>query len=348
MEVRQLPKVIDLRSDTVTQPTEEMREAMRNARVGDDYYLDDPTVKQLEELAAAMLGKEAALLVTSGTMGNLVSILSQTQRGDGIIVEAEAHVYRCETGHLSAVAGVLPKRVPGCMGALDPGDVEAALFADGVLYPQTRIICVENTHNAAGGTCITPSQMAELRKLADRHGILIHVDGARIFNAAVGLGVDVKELAKDADSLTFCLSKGLACPFGSIIVGSAAFIGKCRKMRQMVGGGMRQAGIMAAAGVAALNQMVSRLAEDHANARFLAEGLVKAGLIVDLARVQTNMVFVDASQCAIGANQLVAKMREARIIVNSPNNKGVFRMVTHYGITPEDIRETVSVVSGLV
>ncbi len=342
-----MPRLIDLRSDTVTKPTEEMRDAMRNASVGDDYYLDDPTVKQLEELAAARLGKQAALFVASGTMGNLVSILSQTQRGDGIIVEAEAHIYRCETGHLASVAGVLPKRVPGVAGIPALVDVENALFGDGVLYPRTGVICVENTHNAAGGTCITPTYMAELRELAEKHDIAIHVDGARIFNAAVALGVDPKELARDADSLTFCLSKGLACPFGAVIVGSSKFIERCRKMRQMVGGGMRQAGIMAAAGVVALEKMIDRLAEDHSNARLLAEKLIGFGLDVDMDRVQTNIVFVDAGKCEIGADNLVAKMREAGVIVNSPS-KERFRMVTHWGITREDILQVVDIIGSLM
>lgn len=340
-------RIIDLRSDTVTQPTEEMRDAMRNANVGDDYYLLDPTVIELEETAAAMLGKEAGLFVTSGTMGNLVSLLALTQRGESIIVEAEAHIFRCETGHLASVVGVLPKRVPGHAGILNPDEVEAALFGDGVLYPKTKVMCVENTHNAAGGTCYTIEHMAALRELADKYDLFIHVDGARIFNASVALGVDARELAKAADSLTFCLSKGLACPFGSVIVGSKDFIARCRKFRQMVGGGMRQAGIMAAAGIVALNSMIDRLAEDHANARLLAEGLAGMGFPIDLSRVQTNMVFVDASGCSVGAENLVARMIEAGVIVNPPS-KGRFRMVTHYGITREDIEQALDIIRGLL
>jgi len=230
-------RIIDLRSDTVTQPTEEMRDAMRNAVVGDDYFREDPTVAQLEELAAAKLGKEAGLFVVSGTMGNLVSILTHTRRGDLIILEADAHVYRCETAHLAAVAGVMPKRVKGNRGVLDPADVEEAIFAEGVLYPRATLVCVENTHNAAGGTCTTPAKMSGLRKVADSHGMAIHVDGARIFSAAVALGVDPQELAKDADSLTFCLSKNLACPFGSLIVGDREFIERAMRNRGHETGG---------------------------------------------------------------------------------------------------------------
>lgn len=344
---RDMSKVIDLRSDTVTQPTEEMRDAMRNAVVGDDFYLDDPTVIQLEEMSAAILGKEAGLLVASGTMGNLVSILTHTQRGDAIILEAEAHVYRCETAHLSAVAGVMPKRVKGNMGALDPADVDAAVFADGVLFPRTSLVCVENTHNAAGGTCITPSEMQALRKVADKRGMAIHVDGARIFNAAVALGVEPKELAKDAESLTFCLSKGLSCPWGSLIVGGKDFIKRARKNRQMVGGGMRQGGIMAAAGIVALNSMVDRLAEDHANARALAGGLVELGLEIDMRTVQTNMVFLQVPSEVMDAKKFVEGLGKLGVRVNAPSGRRV-RMVTHYGITRDDIEYTMQAAQRVV
>lgn len=342
-----MARIVDLRSDTVTQPTEEMREAMREAVVGDDYYLEDPTVAQLEELAAAKLGKEAGLFVTSGTMGNLVSILTHTQRGDAIILEAEAHVYRCETGHMAALAGVMPKRVKGNRGVLDPADVEEAIFAEGVLYPRTSLLCVENTHNAAGGTCVTPVQMSALRKVADSHGMAIHVDGARIFSAAVALGVDPKELAKDADSLTFCLSKNLACPFGSLIVGNREFIKRARKNRQMVGGGMRQAGIMAAAGIVALRTMIDRLAEDHGNARALAEGLFELGLEIDMGAVQTNMVFLQVPSKMMEATTFVQGLGKLGVRVNPPAGRRV-RMVTHYGVTREDIEYTIQAIREVI
>jgi threonine aldolase len=340
-------RIVDLRSDTVTQPAEEMREAMRNAVVGDDYYGEDPTVVELEELAAAKLGMEAGLFVTSGTMGNLVSILTHTRRGDAIILEAEAHVYRCETAHLAAVAGVMPKRVKGNRGILDPAVVEEAIFAEGVLYPRASLLSVENTHNAAGGTCVTPAQMSALRKVADSHDMAIHVDGARIFSAAVALGVDPKELAKDADSLTFCLSKNLACPFGSLIVANREFIKRARKNRQMVGGGMRQAGIMAAAGIVALRTMIDRLAEDHDNARVLAEGLLQLGLEIDMEAVQTNMVFFQVSSEMMEAKKFVQGLGESGVRVNPPVGRRV-RMVTHYGITREDIEYTMQVVKEVI
>lgn len=331
-----MQKTIDLRSDTITQPTEEMRDAMRNAPVGDDYYEEDATVIALEKLAAKKMGKEAGLFVASGTMGNLVSILTHTQRGDAILIEAEAHIYRCETAHIAAVCGVLPKRIRGQKGVLDPEDVESAIFGTGVLYPTTRLVCIENTHNGAGGTCTTPKQMQALKAVADRHGMAIHVDGARIFNAAVSLGAAPEALARDADSLTFCLSKGLSCPFGSLIVGDAAFIARARKFRQMVGGGMRQAGIMAAAGIVALNTMVERLSEDHENARALAEGLMELGIALDIESVQSNMVFFEVPAQVSDAGGFVEKLKALGVHVNPPGGRRV-RMVTHWGIARKDI-----------
>ena len=342
-----MSRVVDLRSDTVTQPTEEMREAMRNAVVGDDYYREDPTVAEIEELAAAKLGKEAGLFVASGTMGNLVSILTHTQRGDAVILEAEAHVYRCETAHLAAVAGVMPKRVKGHKGVLDPADVEEAIFAEGVLYPRTSLLCVENTHNAAGGTCVTPAQMSALKEVANRYGLGIHVDGARIFSAAVALGVDLRELVKEADSVTFCLSKNLACPFGSLIVADREFIERARKNRQMVGGGMRQAGIMAAAGVVALRTMIDRLSEDHANAGVLARELFELGLEIDMEAVQTNMVFLEVPPEMMEARKFVQDLGELGVRVNPPAGRRV-RMVTHYGITREDVEYTIRAVRNVI
>lgn len=343
-----MPEIIDLRSDTVTQPTEEMRDAMRNAVTGDDFYHDDPTVIELESLGAARLGKEAGLLVTSGTMGNLVSIMASMQRGESMIVESEAHVYRSEAGHLSAVCGVLPKRVKGHWGIMSSDDIESALFPEGILTPQTTMICIENTHNAAGGTCYTLDDMTALRDLADRHGLRIHVDGARIFNAAVAMGVSAKALTDKADSLTFCLSKGLACPFGAVIVGDAEFIDKCRKIRQMVGGGMRQAGFMAAAGVAALNGMVDRLVEDHENARLLAEGLYGMGFDVDVDMVQTNIVFVNAASVKMGASALAESIRTKGVMVNMPGANGRIRFVTHYGISAEAIQRALVIIKDTI
>lgn len=338
-----MAKIIDLRSDTITQPTEEMRDAMRNAPVGDDYYEEDATVIALEELAAEKLGKEAGLFVASGTMGNLVSVLAHTQRGDAVLIEAEAHIYRCETAHLAAVCGVMPKRIKGHRGVLDPADVASAVFGKGVLYPTTRLVCIENTHNAAGGTCTTPKQMQDVKTVAGRYGMAVHVDGARIFNAAVALGAAPRDLARDADSLTFCLSKGLSCPFGSLIVGDSAFIARARKNRQMVGGGMRQAGIMAAAGIVGLNTMIDRLAEDHENAKILAHGLMDLGIGLDMESVQTNMVFFDVPADAGDAAGFVEKLKAHGVRVNPPAERRV-RMVTHYGIARNDIEAALKAV----
>lgn len=339
--------IVDLRSDTVTQPTEEMREAMRKAKVGDDYYLEDPSIRELEEIAAEKCGKEAGLFVASGTMGNLVSILTHTQRGDAILLEAEAHTYRCETAHMSAVAGVMPKRIKGNRGILDPVAVEEAVFGEGVLYPKTSLLCIENTHNAAGGVYVSPTQMKALKKAAEAHGMAVHVDGARIFNAAVAQHVDPKDLALDCDSLQFCLTKGLACPFGSLIVGSKEFISRARKNRQMVGGGMRQAGIMAAAGIVALHTMIDRLSEDHENAKALAQGLLKLGLRIDMETIQTNMVFFELPSEMGDAKDFVQELDKMGAKANPPS-KGRIRMVTHYGITAKDIEFTIQAAQGVL
>jgi threonine aldolase len=334
-----LTKPIDLRSDTVTQPTEEMRDAMRGAEVGDDYYFEDPTVARLEDLSAEMLGKEAGLFVSSGTMGNSVSIFTWTNPGEVIIAETSAHVVRAERGHLGIVSAVQPKTVDGRLGVMDPERIEEAIaaFPEGTAFPKPSLICIENTHNAAGGTCWSPRQMHAAREVADRQDLRIHVDGARIFNAAVAQRIDVKDLAKDADSLTFCLSKGLSCPFGSVVVGGRAFISKCRLARQMLGGGMRQGGIMAAAGIVGLQKMVNRLEDDHQNARLLAEELSRLGFEIQMESVQTNMVFISGSPAGISMEQWVTGLRSRRFLVNSPSRGGRLRMVTHCGIARADV-----------
>ncbi len=340
--------IIDLRSDTVTLQPEEMKEAMMRARVGDEYYDSDPTILELQALSAEIMGKEAGLFVASGTMGNLVSILSHTQKSEMMIMEATSHCFRCEVAHFAVAGGVIPKQVPGRLGVMSKEDLEAALPVKGYAFPIATLVLVENTHNAAGGTCITPQQMAEYREVADRHNLRIHVDGARIFNAAVALGVKPSELAKDADSLTFCLSKGLAAPFGAVVVGSKDFISRARRYKQMVGGGFRQAGYLAAAGIYALNHMVDRLAEDHQNAKLLAEGLTKLGFIVDHETVQTNMVFFDVPPSLIDADLFAAKVNEHEgILMNSPN-KGRIRLVTHYGIEKQDVTYFLDVVAAVL
>lgn len=334
-----MARIIDLRSDTLTKPTQEMRDAMWKAEVGDDYYFEDPTVRRLEEMAAEKLSKEDALFVASGTMGNLVSIFTSVRPGDVIIVETNAHIFRAERGHLGVVSGVQTKAVDGRFGVMSPEAVEDALavFSASTAFPRVSLVCLENTHNGAGGTYWSAAQIRAIRKVADRHCLRIHVDGARIFNAAVAQGVEARVLVQDADSVQFCLSKGLCCPFGSLVLGKKEFIKEARFARQMVGGGMRQAGIMAAAGIVALEKMVGRLEEDHANARLLAERLRDLGFKIDMESVQTNMVFVEGAPGATTTEEWVAELRSRGYLMNSPSKTGRMRMVTHYGVERDDI-----------
>jgi threonine aldolase len=330
-------EVIDLRSDTITRPTPEMRRAMADAEVGDDYYFDDPTVRRLEERAADLLGKEAALLVLSGTMGNLVSILAQVPHGSSAIVEELSHIYVNEAGHLASVCGVTARPVTGHGGFLTPEQVAAAAFPDSVLHPPTRLLCLENTHNAAGGRYLCPERTDVLAAAARQLGLAVHIDGARIFNAAVALGVPAARLAEPVDSVTFCLTKGLGCPVGSLIVGDRDFIGSARHWRQMVGGGMRQAGVFAAAGLVALQSGIDRLAEDHANARLLARLLADCGLPVDPAAVETSMVFVEIPAEFMPANEFVDAIGREGVVINPPKNRRV-RFVTHRDVDDRGIR----------
>jgi threonine aldolase len=283
--------MIDLRSDTVTWPTEEMRQAMAAAAVGDDVYGEDPTVNRLEELGAQKLDKEAALFLPSGTMSNLVALLTHTRPGEEIIAGAEAHVYYYEVGGLARIAGVLPRLIDDGDGVFKAGEITKAFRSPNIHYPETRLICLENTHNRGGGTITPVDNMREIWELARERGLAVHLDGARIFNAAVASGCPVTDFTRYADSVAACLSKGLSAPVGSLLAGTKEFITRARKARKLVGGGMRQAGVLAAAGIVALEKMVDRLAEDHANARRLAEGLAAIpGISIDLARVQTNIV----------------------------------------------------------
>jgi len=343
VKTRGLKNIIDLRSDTVTLPTEEMLEAIRNAELGDDVYKEDPTVNRLEEMAAKKMGKEAALLVPSGTMANLVSVTSNTKRGDSVILEADSHIYWYEVGGISAIAGVLPLPVKGEMGVMDPRDVEAAIRPKSLHFAETTLVCIENTHNRAGGTVITPAQIEAISKVVKEHGLRLYMDGARIFNAAVALKVDVRDFTRHVDNLMFCLSKGLSCPIGSVIVGSEEFIERAEKVRKILGGGMRQAGIIAAAGIVALEKMIDRLEEDHRNARLLAEGLAKIeGIDVNMKTVQTNMVMLDVKG-SVGAETFVNKLREQGVLALNLSKTRV-RMVTHRGIEKEDIHKALSII----
>jgi threonine aldolase len=330
-------RTIDLRSDTVTQPTPAMREAMYRAEVGDDVYGEDPTVNHLEEMAAARLGKEAAVLVLSGTMGNLVGILAQTRRGDEIIVGATSHIFLNEAGGASALGGVQLFPIPTCRGVLSPQAVQAAIRAENVHYPRTTLVCLENTHNRDGGAAVPVEQMDAVAAVARSRGVRVHVDGARLFNAAVALGVPAARLVQQADSVTFCLSKGLGCPVGSILAGSAAFVQEARRWRKMVGGGLRQAGVIAAAGIVALEQMVDRLAEDHDHARRLAAGLAQIpGLCVNPDDVETNIVMVEVDPSRIDPRRFVALLAEQGVKTGNPYG-GRIRLVTHYQISTADV-----------
>jgi threonine aldolase len=338
-------ETIDLRSDTVTLPTPAMREAMYRAEVGDDVLGEDPTVNRLEEMAAERMDKEAALFVASGTMANLVCLLTHCGRGDEFIVGHLTHTFLLEVGASAGLGGLHPRTVLNQPDAtLNLGDVEAAIRGDNIHFPRTRLICLENTHNRCGGAVLSVEYTNSLCELAHSRHIAVHLDGARIFNAAIALGVDVKELTRNVDSVSFCLSKGLSCPVGSLVCGSADFVAEARRYRKMVGGGMRQAGIIAAAGVVALEQMIDRLAEDHVNARRLAEGLAEiAGLSIDLERVQTNMIFFDLVDGSLEPDQFLSRLREGGVKVSSTGPRR-FRAVTHYGIETKDIEKALTVV----
>jgi threonine aldolase len=330
---------LDFRSDTITEPTQEMGEAMKRAKVGDDGREGDPTVRELEEYSAQLLGKEAGLFVVSGTMGNLVPILAHTTHGQEMILERDAHIYWYEVGGMAAVGGLVVNRVPGTDGVMRAEDVEAAIRGDNVHYPKTGLICVENTHNVAGGTCWTVSQMAAVRQVAEKRGIPVHLDGARIFNAAVALGVPPKDIAAQADSLTFCLSKGLSAPVGAIIAGTKKFIEVAKKKRKMLGGTLRQGGVIAAAGLVAVKTMVNRLAEDHAHAALLA-GKLNAipGVSVLMHTVQTNIVRTNVAGLGVPAATVAAKLAEKNVLVLSPTTDAL-RWLTHRHVTAADVDE---------
>ncbi len=335
---------IDLRSDTVTKPTPEMREAMAEADVGDDVYGDDPTVNRLEELAAEMLGKEAALFVPSGTMGNLIALLVHCQRGHEVIVGNRSHIYLNEAGGMSALGGIQPCPVenqPDGMLAID--DILASIRTEDVHHPITRLICLENTQNICGGVPLTIEYTRQVGDLARQNGLSLHIDGARIFNAAAAQNVPVEELVEPADSVMFCLSKGLAAPIGSMLIGSSEFMKRARHIRKMLGGGMRQVGVVAAAGIISLEKMTRRLSEDHARARKLADGLRQIkGLVVDPQSPHTNMVYLNLSEeVSMSAHQVTQKMKDHGVLVD-PENTRRFRLVTHYWIDDSAVEKTVS------
>ena len=328
--------IVDLRSDTLTLPTPEMREAMAQAEVGDDVWEEDPTVKRLEAMAAGRLGQEAGLFVASGTMGNLVSVVSHTQAGQEVVLDLDSHIFNYEVAGSAVIGSVQMRPVKTERGFLTPEQVREALRPSNVHIPPTGLVCLENTHNRHGGTCCAPEEIGAVAAVAHGAGVPVHLDGARIFNAAVALRREPREFARDVDSVTFCVSKGLGAPVGSVVCGSRDFIARARRVRKMVGGGMRQAGVIAAAGIVALETMVDRLAEDHANARRLAAGIAKLpGLRVDLASVQTNIVIFGVERPR-GTEELVAGCAARKVKIHAIGPTSI-RCVTHKDVDAEDI-----------
>ena len=332
-------KAIELRSDTFTLPSPEMRRAIGEAELGDDVFREDPTVNRLEVMAAERLGKEAALLTASGTMSNLVALLSHCQRGDEVLLGSEAHILHFEAVGGAALGGLELRPLPNdrC-GYIDAAAIEEAVRPPDVHFPHTGLLCLENTHNRCGGTVLSEADMQAMAQVARRWGFPVHLDGARVFNAAVALGVPVADLVRPVDSVAFSLCKGLACPVGSVLCGSAEFIQRARRYRKMVGGGMRQAGIIAAAGIVALESMIDRLAEDHENARLLAQGLAAVpGLRLVPPQVDSNMVFFTLD--GVNAFELASRLSQAKVLCLA--EAGRVRLVTHYGIERADVEEAV-------
>lgn len=341
-------KIIDLRSDTVTQPTPAMREAMYQAEVGDDVFGEDPTINRLEQMAAERLGKEAALFVVSGTMGNLVALLTHCGRGDEVILGDRCHTFLFEQGGMAALGGIMPHLIPNQPdGTLRLENIERAIREDDAHFPRTRLVCLENTHNMCNGTPLTAEYTAQVTRLAHVHSLRVHLDGARIFNAAAALGVDARELVRDVDSVMFCLSKGLCAPVGSLLCGSADFIAEARRTRKVVGGGMRQAGVLAAAGVVALKEIVPRLGEDHVRARRLAKGLAEIPG-VGVAPVTTNILYFWLTEKVLKTQeQVVAELAEQGVLLLG-RLEGRFRAVTHYWISDADIETTIEAVRAVL
>jgi threonine aldolase len=341
-------KIIDFRSDTVTKPTPAMREAMATAEVGDDVYGEDPTVNKLEELAADMLGKEAGLFVASGTMGNLVSVVAHCQRGQEIILGDQSHIFKYEVAGATVIGGVAYHIIPNDRnGKLNPTDVQNAIRGENVHYPETGLVCLENTHNVSGGTVLSIAEMKQIADISHEKNIPVHLDGARVFNAATFLECKISEVVADLDSVQICLSKGLAAPAGSLVVGKRDFINRARKIRKMVGGGMRQAGVLAAAGLISLTEMSQRLYDDHYNARQLAERLTLVkGFHVDLNTVQTNIVRVDLDETTPDAATWVAMLKKEGVLINAMGAR-ILRFVTHNDVDRNDVDAALTIISKL-
>jgi len=341
-------KVIDLRSDTVTKPSPAMRRAMAEAEVGDDVYIEDPTVNRLQARAAEIFGREAGLFVPSGSMGNLTCIMAQAARGQEVICEAAGHIYNYEMAAMSAIGGVLPRVVPAEDGIMTWEQIAPAIREKAYYRPQTALVALENTHNMAGGT-VYPTRLAH--KICDKAhdaGLEVHLDGARVFNAAVCLGENVAEMTKKFDSVQFCLSKGLGAPIGSMIVGSREFIERCRVIRKTLGGGMRQVGVIAAAGLVALEEGPKRLHIDHENAKILAEGLAKIARIrISPEKVQTNIVIYDVGETGLTSKQFLERLAQ-RKVQGGPVDARRIRMVTHLDVDRNDIEQSLKIIGEVV
>jgi threonine aldolase len=332
-------QIIDLRSDTVTQPTPAMRQAMAQAEVGDDVYGEDPTINHLQEIGAALMGKEAGLFVPSGTMGNLTAILAHCGRGDEVILGNKAHTFLFEAGGISALGGVHSCQIPNQPdGTLALEDIRAAIRSNDVHQPISRLVALENTHNRCGGVALTVDYTRAAGELAHQHGLSVHLDGARVFNAAIAMKVKASELTAPVDSVTFCLSKALCAPVGSVLCGSRLFITQAHRIRKQLGGGMRQAGVLAAAGIVALETMIERLADDHTHAKNLAQGLASIpNIVLDPGTPYTNMVFISLTpNTPVTAPQLAAQLSKLGIRVGVVGSRN-FRLVTHYWIGDKEV-----------
>lgn len=334
---------IDLRSDTVTKPTQRMREAMANAEVGDDVYGEDPTVRKLEEYAADLAGHEAALYATSGTMGNIVSLLTHCKRGDGAIVGRRSHIYTHEGGGMATLGGVVPLVVSDDDGIPARDDIKAACRPENIHFAPAVLLCLENTHNNCGGVAVSVENFAEAVSAAREKGLAVHLDGARLFNAAVAWDVEIKAYSSIVDSVQLCLSKGLGAPMGSLICASKSFIHEARKWRKRVGGGLRQAGVVAAAGLVALQEMRLRIREDHEKASLLAKTLEDGGLYVEPVIRRTNMVFLGLPEDGLSADELSRRCKVRGVLFNASSEKRA-RLVTHYDVSFEDVDKAARII----
>lgn len=333
---------INFRSDTFTLPTKEMRQSMNAAVVGDDVYGEDPTTNNLEILAAKIVGKEASLFIPSGTMGNLIAMMVHCNRGEEVILESESHIYYYEVGGIASIAGLLPRFVKGKNGMITREDIEASLREDDLHYPNTGLICLESPHNRGGGTVMPLQDMEDIYQLGKEHKLKIHLDGSRIFNAAHYLEVGANQIASKVDSIMFCLSKGLSAPIGSMLCGTSDFIEKARKVRKLLGGGMRQSGVIAAPAIVALQEMIPRLKEDNRNAKNLADSIaIIPGIKINIDSVQTNILVFNISELNVTAKEFCEKLYNNYSIMVSAHSLYTVRMVTHRHIDVDDINYTI-------